>query len=181
MLIEQRIRPVFDALVLVHVGRIGAGTGEPEWDRHLAMGPLRFACQAGYCRSVSRENVEVVRAIYHAYERGEFGLEHFHEDVEWFGPPDISGGGLWRGHEGVRRALTQWVGTWDDYRFELRDLIDSGDHVVGRGWQSGRGKGSGVEVSEEIFSVFTLRAGKVVRQRMFRDKAEALEAVGLRE
>lgn len=72
-------------------------------------------------------------------------------------------------------------GTWDEYHFELRELIDAGDQVLAVGWQRGRGKGSGVGVSEEIFSVWSMRTGKVVRQRMFREKVQALEAVGLRE
>jgi ketosteroid isomerase-like protein len=133
---------------------------------------------------MSQANVEVVRAIYDAFDRGdaEAALERFHPDVEWYGPPDISGGAeSWRGHEGVTRALATWIGTWDDYRFELRELLDSGDHVFAGGWQRGRGKGSGVEVSEEIFSVYTLRDGLVVGQRMFRDRARALEAAGLDE
>jgi ketosteroid isomerase-like protein len=73
------------------------------------------------------------------------------------------------------------VGTWDEYQFELRELIDAGDHVLAVGWHRGRGKGSGVEVSEEIFSVWTLHIGEVVRQRMFRDRIQALEAAGLSE
>jgi ketosteroid isomerase-like protein len=60
-------------------------------------------------------------------------------------------------------------------------LIDCGDQILAAGWQRGRGKGSGVEVSEEIFSVWTVRTGKVVRQRMFRERVQALEAVGLSE
>ena len=88
----------------------------------------------------------------------------------------------WRAaNEGVRNSIGRWMGAWDDHRFELRELIDSGDQVLSVGWQQGRGRGSGVEVSEEILSVWTLRAGKIVRQRMFRDKAQALEAVGLSE
>lgn len=67
------------------------------------------------------------------------------------------------------------------YRFELRRLIDCGEKVLAEGWQGGRGKRSGVEVSEEIFSVYTLKAGKVVRQQMFRDRDEAAEAAGLSE
>jgi uncharacterized protein len=132
---------------------------------------------------MSQQNVEIVQAIYGAYEVGDYRavFERFHEDVEWFGPPDVSNSGFSRGHEGVRRSLATWVGTWDDFQFELRELIDSGDQVLAAGWQRGRGKGSGVEVAEEIFSVWTLRAGKVVRQRMFRDRVQALEAVGLRE
>jgi uncharacterized protein len=132
---------------------------------------------------MSQENVEVVRAIYGAYEVGDYGavFERMHEDIEWFGPPDVSTSGFSRGHEGVRRSMATWVGTWEDLHFELRELIDCGDQILAAGWQRGRGKGSGVEVSEEIFSVWTVRTGKVVRQRMFRERVQALEAVGLSE
>jgi ketosteroid isomerase-like protein len=132
---------------------------------------------------MSEENVEIVRAVYDAYNRGDFDavFERFHEDIEWSDPPGHPGGGTRHGHEGVRESLSKWVGTWDDYHYELRELIDLGDHVLAGGWQGGRGKGSGVEVSEGVFSLYTLRAGKVVRQRMFRDRGQALEAAGLEE
>lgn len=135
---------------------------------------------------MSEQNVEIVRGVYDAWQRGDFegALELFHENIEWFGPPDISRSGdrgVARGHEGVRRPPGRWLGTWVDYRFELRELVDFGDEVLAGGWQHGRGRGSGVEVSEEIFSVWTLQTGKIVRQRMFRDKADALEAAGLQE
>ena len=131
---------------------------------------------------MSEENVEIVRGVYEAWQRGDFevALEPFHEDIEWFGPPEAPGSseGV-RGREGVQHALAGWLGAWVDFRFELRELIDHGDEVLAGGWQHGRGKGSGVEVSEETFSVWTLQAGKIVRQRMFRDRAQALEAAGL--
>ena len=61
---------------------------------------------------MSEENKEIVQGVYDAWQRGDFevALEPFHEDIEWFGPPDISragGGGLARGHEGVRRAISR--------------------------------------------------------------------------
>jgi len=137
---------------------------------------------------MSEENVEIVRAIYVNRTRGDYDAVFtcLDADIEWFGPPDISasgerGSGLSRGHEGVHRSLARWVGAWDEYSFELRRLIDCGDDVLVEGWHHGRGKTSGVEVSEEIFSVWTLRAGKAVRQRMFRDRVKALEAAGLQE
>ena len=137
---------------------------------------------------MSEENVEIVRAIYENWTRGDYEavFARLDTDIEWFGPPDISaagepGSGLSRGHEGVRRSLARWVGAWDEYSFELRRLIDCGDDVLVEGWHHGRGKTSGVEVSEEIFSVWTLQAGRAVRQQMFRDRVEALEAAGLRE
>ena len=132
---------------------------------------------------MSQENVEIVRAVYEAWMRGDFEavFERFDSEIEWFPPPDVSSSGWRRGHEGVRQSLAGWIGAWDDYHYELRELIDAGDDVLAEGWHRGRGRTSGVEVSEEIFSVWTLRAGQVVQQRMFRDRTQALEAAGLRE
>ena len=112
----------------------------------------------------------------------EDALGRLDEDIEFVGPPDVTGGGQgWRGREGTRRGVTSFLGTWEDYHYEVRDLIDCGDEVLVEGWQRGRGRGSGVEVSEAIYTVWTVREGRVVRQRMFRDRAEALDAVGLAE
>ena len=130
---------------------------------------------------MSQQNVEIVRALYQRWSKGDFEavFARMHPEIEWLGPPDVSDSGPERGHEGVRRSLATWIGAWDDYRFELRELVDCGDEVLAEGWQTGRGRASGVEVSEEIFSVWTLRAGQVIRQRMFRERAQAREAAGL--
>lgn len=133
---------------------------------------------------MSEEKVETVRAIYDAWLRGDFDavFRNIHADVEFSGPPDFSGGGrLYHGHDGMREALAQWIGSWEDYRFGLGKLIGCGDDVLVEGHQHGRGKGSGVEVSESIYSVWTVKGGLAVRQRMFRDRGQALEAAGLSE
>jgi ketosteroid isomerase-like protein len=130
---------------------------------------------------MSQENVEIVATVYESWMRGDyaavFGL--FDPEVQWVPPPDVSSSGQRRGHEGVRRSMAGWMSYWDDYHFELRHLVDCGDDVLAEGWQRARGRTSGVEVSEEIFSVWTVRAGLVVRQQMFRERADALEAAGL--
>ena len=79
---------------------------------------------------MSEENVEVVRAIYDSWIRG---------DYEAFWPR--------AGHDGVRRSLARWVGEWDEYSFEVRQLIDFGDDVLVEGWHRGRGKTSGLEAA----------------------------------
>ena len=133
---------------------------------------------------MSQENVEIVRAIVEDWLRGDFqgALALIDERIEFVATPDAAGGGRsYRGHDEMDKALTEWVGTWDDYQYELQKLVGAGEEVLVEGWQRGRGRGSGVEVSEAIYMVWTVRGGKAVRQRMFRDRAEALEAAGLSE
>jgi ketosteroid isomerase-like protein len=48
-----------------------------------------------------------------------------------------------------------------------------------RNWA--RGRQSGVEVTQRAWHVWTVRAGKLWRLRVYALKAEALEAAGLRD
>jgi ketosteroid isomerase-like protein len=129
---------------------------------------------------MSQENVETVRRIHDLWERQEFdqALQAFDVDVLW----TTSETGEFHGHEGVTASLREWVGTFDDYRYQVVDVIDvDEERVLVVGHQSGRGRGSGVPVASDNFTVWTLRRGKVVELAMFQDRADALEAAGLRE
>src|SRR5918994_256517 len=133
---------------------------------------------------MSRENVEVVREMNEALNLGDYAaaLSALASDVEWNAPSGVSiGEEVYRGHDAVRKGFALWLDAWEMYRFEAAEILDHGDHVVVSGTQTGRGRGSGVEIKLQTFNVFTLRNGKVVRMRNFDDRAEALEAAGLRE
>jgi ketosteroid isomerase-like protein len=129
------------------------------------------------------ENVEIVRRMNERFAAGdrESWREVIHPDVVW----DMSRSSMpgqahvYRGHEGVVRFFRDWLGTWQDYGFEERELIDAGDSVVVVFREHGRGKGSGIEIEQEFFGVWDLRDGRIVRFRAFDSKAEALAAVGL--
>ena len=43
------------------------------------------------------------------------------------------------------------------------EFIDAGDRVLVTAHHRGRGRGSGIEVDTRLYSVYTLRDGKVVR------------------
>jgi ketosteroid isomerase-like protein len=61
-------------------------------------------------------------------------------------------------------------------------IIELGDdRVLVLERQIGRGKTSGVVVEHEHGWLFTLRDGKIVRWLGYWDRAEAIEAAGLRE
>jgi uncharacterized protein len=133
---------------------------------------------------MSGENVEIVRQALEKWNRGDYEptLEALDPEIEWQVPPGIViGQEVYRGREEVQRGFAEWLAAWDTYRFEPKEMLDHGDHVLVGGMQIGRGRGSGVEVRLSTFSVFTLRDGKVTRHRAFRDRTDALEAAGLRE
>jgi ketosteroid isomerase-like protein len=65
---------------------------------------------------------------------------------------------------------------------EPAEFVDAGDRVVVIGRRVGKGRGSGVDVNQPMADVFTLHGGRIVRCEIgYSDRAEALEAVGLRE
>jgi ketosteroid isomerase-like protein len=74
--------------------------------------------------------------------------------------------------------MTKWTGAWLDYRVDVDQLADLGDHVLANTRHYGRGKSSGVESEQRIFQLYTLRGGRIVRTRMYYDEDEALNEVG---
>jgi hypothetical protein len=75
-----------------------------------------------------------------------------------------------------------WLEAWGSIEFEY-ELTDAGDHVfAAMTVQSMRGKASGVEVDfPPYWQVFTVRERRCIRQALFPDLADALEAAGLPE
>jgi ketosteroid isomerase-like protein len=102
-----------------------------------------------------------------------------HPQVEWTVPED---GATYRGREGVRRRLEQWLDSFDEYRYEVQRILDcGGDDVLVEATEVGLGAMSGAEVRSTNYELLTIRDGSIVRIREFYDEAQALEAAGLRE
>jgi ketosteroid isomerase-like protein len=141
-----------------------------------------------YCAEMSRENVEVVRAIYEAAARGHSDdvLGFYDPDVEW----DVSqspyrpvvGRDLYRGHEGLRRFFRDYRDPWRVIEDDCEDLIDAGAQVISVVTTRARGKASGAEVEATFQAgVWTLEEGRIVHVTWFSTRSEALEAAGLAE
>jgi ketosteroid isomerase-like protein len=77
--------------------------------------------------------------------------------------------------------MRTWTGAFEGWSFEVEGVIDAGDQVLVMSRESGRGKGSGIEIDHEVFHVARLRHGKVVHWELYLNRGEALEAAGLRE
>ena len=124
--------------------------------------------------------MELVRRFLWAFENdGEAFRETLHPEIEWC--PFEEGHTPSFGPEGGMRIRNAWLDSWDEHRIDIEDVIDAGDDVVASLHMTARGKGSGVETDNRLYPHFKVRDGKVVYMFEHEDKAEALEAVGLRE
>ena len=102
-----------------------------------------------------------------------------HPEIEWIAP---EGGASYRGREGVRRRLEEWLESFDEYRWEVQRITDcGGEEVLIEATDVGRGAKSGAEVRTTEYDLLTIRHGMIVRIREFYDKRAALKAAGLRE
>jgi ketosteroid isomerase-like protein len=133
---------------------------------------------------MSQENVEVVRAMWAAYGRGDFeaSLGAYTEDTIWDDTHYRPDGAVHLGRDALVDVVRTWRAAWDDYDLEAEEVLDAGDDrvaVVLR--ETGRGTGGGVEMTNRWGQVTTLRSGQIVHTMVYRRPEEALEAVGLSE
>jgi len=88
---------------------------------------------------------------------------------------------VYRGHEGVVRAIRTWLDVFEEFAIELERIVGSGDRLVSIHRFRAKGRHSGIEQSMRYAYLWTFRNAKVVHYVSFRDPTEALEAVGLSE
>jgi ketosteroid isomerase-like protein len=88
---------------------------------------------------------------------------------------------VYHGHHGYREFWRVLLEAFEDVRLDPQELLDLGNPWLVTVDLNGHGAGSGVPFSQQLFQLFTLRRGLIVRQDDFLDRDEALEAAGLSE
>jgi ketosteroid isomerase-like protein len=131
---------------------------------------------------MSQENVEIVRKLYAGLGKGDMwgAAPLFDPTIElhrYGGQP-----GSWRGLDGLATGAKDYMEAFHDLRIEGERFVDLGDEkvLVFRS-DHGRGRDSGLPFAQELADVLTLREGRIVKWESYWDRADALEAVGLRE
>ena len=135
---------------------------------------------------MSAENVEIVRRSYESWVRGEpdAWLVTIDPDIGWdisaHPLPDVPNHG--QGRDALQTdMLATYLSGWNDYSSELKELIDAGDHVVAVVHETAKMRKTGVALDRDLAQLWTMRDGRATFLRVFRTKAEALEAAGLSE
>ena len=129
---------------------------------------------------MSRENVELMEAMYAAINRGDLDtfLALAHPEIEFHSLIAEAEGRAYHGHDGVR----EW---WNSVirSLGIRPGAEETEGFRDRGITRLRlaGNIAGVEVPQTMWMAWRVRGGLVSWWATFRTEAEALEAVGLSE
>ena len=131
---------------------------------------------------MSQENLEIVREHFANTNARRFdaALRAYHPEVELVVSEDVAvDPGTYRGVD----AVGEWFGSWfrtfaSNYRMELVELLPVNDAVVAVVDHRGVGRRSGAEVMTRYYNAYWIREDMIVRLAVFRERSEALKAVG---
>jgi ketosteroid isomerase-like protein len=134
---------------------------------------------------MSRENVESMRRAVEAFNRGDAAafVALGTPDVEWEDAIFWSEGSrIYRGRDELRDWFAQVREPWERIQIAIEEIIETGhDRLVFGLRLTARGSSSGADTRLEVWQVQWFREGLTAKRRIFRDRAEALEAARLSE
>ncbi len=131
---------------------------------------------------MSEEAVDFSRAAFERFSQGDFGaVADLPDEFELVLAPEMPDAGTYRGGA-AREWIAGWVNSFDRLTQEPVEFIDAGGHQVltefiQRGWTAG----SDVPVETRTWSLWTLKDGDLIRNQLFQNRSDALEAAGLSE
>jgi ketosteroid isomerase-like protein len=125
-------------------------------------------------------DAELVRTAYEVWNRRDFARiwELLDPEVVVDARARVMNPDVYTGHEGFQRMVDEMGETWDEWRLEPEEIIDSGEQVVVATRVRARGRASGVELDDLVYNVWTLRDGKALRLALYYDRDDALRDSG---
>jgi ketosteroid isomerase-like protein len=131
-----------------------------------------------------QRNVGLARRGLEAYNRGDIDavLKLFSPDVQVYAPPDFINAGLFHGHQGFLSWIGQWNEAWESFDIQVKDVEPVGERfVIALVHQEGRGRGSGISVTQDVVYLYEVRDELCVYQAIYPDRERALEDIRQRD
>ena len=126
------------------------------------------------------QDLEAVTRGYEAWNKGELGavLELMDPEIEWAPGAESPEAGVFTGRDGLAAFVKSWAESFDDFRLEPEEVTVEGDRAIVLLRQSGRGRGSRIELDIKTVHVWTIRDGVAVAWAAYRNREDALDAIG---
>ena len=131
---------------------------------------------------MASQNVELVRSICTAWERGKFGgVEWAHSEIEYVQAGPGPAPGTWTGIAGMAEGWRDFMEAWENFRIDVDEYRElDQERVLAFVYLSGRGKTSGLDFGRRpAVSLFHVRGGKVTRLVNYADVESATADLGL--
>jgi ketosteroid isomerase-like protein len=127
-------------------------------------------------------NLNLVRSIYAAWERGDFSSAEWADPEIEFGFADEPEPGHWTGLQEMAARYGDWLNGWKDLRAEPEEffVVDE-TRILVFVHNSGRGRTSDFKLEQRsVANFFEIHEGKVTRLVLSWDRDRALADVGSR-
>src|SRR5262249_11181626 len=120
--------------------------------------------------------VEIVKAVWEAFERNELPAEAFADNAVWHTAADLPDRETCVGLMAIGQMLAEGWADVVDPGLKAEEFRDAGEQVLvrWRGW--GKGRSSGVPIDWHETHVYLVRDGRIVEVREYRTWGQALEA-----
>jgi ketosteroid isomerase-like protein len=132
---------------------------------------------------VDERTVERLRRYYELWRNEEYEAARdllFDPEIELVQPRELPGGtGVYRGYEGLGRALREGLEAFEYYHPEPEEFAFGGNTVVVTVRLLARGRQTGMEVDARLGHLFVFRGERAVRWEVYLPAREALAAAGL--
>jgi ketosteroid isomerase-like protein len=132
---------------------------------------------------MSQENVELMRAVMEAFNRGDGkafdGL--LVSDTEVIPVRAALEGTTYRGSDAGTQYCTAVAQSWENLRWEVEEIRDGGSWVLALGHIRGEGRDSGAAIDARAGWLAHFHQGLITRFQTFADREQAFEAAGLSE
>jgi ketosteroid isomerase-like protein len=130
---------------------------------------------------VSQSNIEIVRGIYEAVDRGDFDAagDPLHPEFE------VHLAGIFldlepvhRGRDVVQKLVAHGSETWEEVTIKADRIVDLGERTLVLAHFQAKGR-EGIEVQRPIAHLWTMRNGQAVRMDAYADQQEAMSQVNV--
>jgi ketosteroid isomerase-like protein len=132
---------------------------------------------------LDERTVDRLRRYYELWRAEEYAVARdllFDPDIELTQPSELpGGGGVYRGYEGLARALREGLEAFHYYHPEPEAFALGEDTVVVTLRLRAQGRYTGMEVDARLAHLFVFRGERAVRWEIYLSPQEALAAAGL--
>jgi len=131
---------------------------------------------------MSRDNLELIRGIYAAFDAGDIPgvLGRMAPDMEWNEAENFpyADGNPYRGHDAILGGVfARLGGEWDGFAAVPDEFLDAGDTIVALGHYRGTCKATGQTLNAQMAHVWRVKDGKAVHFQQYTDTLQANRAM----